>query len=369
MRQNIEFQFKCQDNQDDHQDWQLIAAEGTAHFAKIRTLSKQAGGSRCPITVRCIHREGDVEIPLWHVDLSAKSKGRINLHPQKKRVKIKLFYFINCRVSALYTPVLKHHLRELNQSGIGADPNFQLIIVAAGSIKDVQSIYSTVQETIPNILNQGDPSNLQCSARERFEIRVTETSVYEFNGIQAYWREAQCSDSEDILFYCHCKGVSHLNEITGSLPFQSQAAAQMIMRNIYKNIFILQTFPFLNKLGILQGGATGDNSGRRGWMFWNFYGCRARYIQQLPEPVLSNNRFSYEFWLGKRTNRTDVQANSKIGLDDGISMLSQPHACVGFRIDGKEVGSYIASNMQTIKESLQEDQQHLGLYKTIITEN
>ena len=367
MKQAIDFQFKFQDNQDDHHDWQLITAEGKANFAKIRPLSKDADGSRRPITVQCVHRKQDTKTPLWCVDLSATSKGRINLHPQQNRVKIKLIYFINCRVSQLYTPVLKRHLQELNQSGIGTDPNFQLIIVAAGSIKDAESIYSTIQETIPSILNQGDPNSLQCSIRERLEIRVAETSVYEFNGIHTYWKEAQCSNANDILIYCHCKGVSHLKEITQSLPFQSLAAAQLMMRNIYKNILILQTFPFLNKLGILQGGATGDNTGRRGWMFWNFYGCRARYVQQLPEPVISNNRFSYEFWLGKRTNQTDAQTDSRIGLEDGISLLSQPHPSIGFHIEGKNVGDYFGVNYHTMMASLREDQQHLDLYKTIIT--
>ena len=346
-----------------------VVAKSNQNFAKIQQLSQDRDGSKRPITVRTIQRVGGQDIPIWDVDLPITSKGKIILDPYRKPNKIKLIYFINCRVSSLYGPIFRRHLQELNESGIGDDPNFQLIVVAAGSTSDINIIYSIIKEMIPTITNQKDPSDLKSSKKERLEIRLTETSVYELDGIHTYWKEAQCSKNNDILFYAHCKGVSHLKEIKGSLPFQSIVASQLIMRNIYKNISILQAFPVLNKLGVLQGGATNMNVGRRGWMFWNFYACRAKYVKRLPEPNLSNNRFNYEFWLGLRTNKNDLQRNPAIGLNDGISLLAQPNPSVGFRIDGKDVGSYLATNMKNIQSSLQHDRNNLAAYKNLVTQH
>lgn len=343
----------------DQQTWQTLERDDNEKKLNLKKVLRKGASESAFIRKDLLTDQG--ETTLWTIECPRKIyKHNVQLQNSltKKHQRITLIYFVNCRVSPQYKDIMERHFEDINASNAPLDQNFRVIIVAAGKAEDAKTIHEIIKDKAPKLLNSKDPSNLANSIDERLEIRIRETSPYEYQGIHALWKESLSHSKNDIIIYAHCKGVSYLSTSKKNIPVQSLIASQAILRNLYKNISIMNAFPFLNKCGLFQGGAQHNQRGRKGWMFWNFYICRSRYIQQLGEPKVSNNRFYYEFWLGQPSLAQTDSEQLKY-FHDGISMLTQPYPTIANRIDAKEIGEYVRDHSVEIMQALTASQRQL----------
>ena len=343
----------------DVQTWQTLDRDDNYKNVNLKKILGKGTCQSAFIRKDLLTDQG--ESTLWTIECPReiyKHNLLLQSSSTKSHQKITLIYFVNCRVSPHYKIIMEKHFDDINASNAPLDPNFRVIIVAAGKAEDAKTIHEIVQNKAPKLLNSKDPSNLANSIDERLEIRICETSPYEYQGIHTLWKESLSHSKNEFIIYAHCKGISYLSASKKNIPVQSLIASQAILRNLYKNISIMDAFPFLNKCGLFQGGAPHNQRGRKGWMFWNFYICRSRYIQQLEEPKVSSNRFYYEFWLGQPSQAQTNPEKLKY-FHDGISMLTQPYPTIANRIEAKEIGKYVNDHRAEIMQALTACQKQL----------
>ena len=245
--------------------------------------------------------------------------------------KIKFIYFCNCRISSLYPKIVKHHLRDLRQSGVDQNNNFSAIFVVCGTHKDVKIIQRIVHKIIPNICNiPGSEGESKCKPRQnKLEIRLFESSHFEHQGIRTLWNESVSSDDEDILVYAHCKSLSEINQ-TKEVSHFSKVCSEIILRNLGTIHSLLKTFDSVEKVGISQGG--------NGWMWHNFFAAKARYLKTRPEPLLMNDRYYYEGWLGGYHFENNFKAPCR---SKGLSMLTELGIAIGHLSTPEEINQLI----------------------------
>ena len=256
----------------------------------------------------------------WTASIPSNETVAINHSNFASNQEVKLIYFCNCNLSALYPKIVRHHLRDLHKCEMDKYDNFSVIFVICGTPKDAKRIKRIAKKLLPGLFSaQGSSPRTR---QDQFEIRLHENTNYEHQGIRALWSEALTSNDEDILFYAHSKSLSKINR-TKEVSHDSKACSEIILRNSDIIISLLNTFESVEKVGISQ--AIG-RKGEWGWMWHNFYAAKAKYLKNRPKPLLSDDRFYYESWLAGRKNfeknhlAPDKNAGISMLTDHGISI-------------------------------------------------
>ena len=246
----------------------------------------------------------------------------------------KIIFFINCHVNKQYDSLLNLYLNDFKNSSIEHRKDVKLIMVIVGKPEDYLKIRKYTEITLPGMFNDYEEKNiLTSSTTERIEFRVFDNSRYEHVGIETVWSEAMASNDNDLITYTHCRGLGHQSpnhlEMNGSREVFSFYAASHIIRN-YKDVEkIHKDNPQVTKVGL------GQSPG--GWMWFNFWTCKASYLKTRTKPDVDGtltpmmkkhfdrwvqDRHYYEAWLGD-----DGKSN-----DQGYSLLLRNH--IGATISG-----------------------------------
>lgn len=122
------------------------------------------------------------------------------------------------------------------------------------------------------------------------QVFISFVNRFEFPGIHLTWQLAQAKP-DNLFLYFHSKGMSY--NVTERRFDEKQIFQEVICK--WKRV--LDVFSFnqdVNKVGL----AVGD----LGFIWFNFWWARGKYISQCIEPEISDNRWIYETWLAKQSN-------------------------------------------------------------------
>lgn len=246
----------------------------------------------------------------------------------------KIIFFINCHVNDKYDSLLNIYLNDFKESNIENRDDVRLIMVIVGKPVDYLKIRTYAESKLPGMFNEYDEKDiLNPSTTERIEFRVFDSSYYEYAGIYTAWKEAMGSDDDDLITYTHCRGMGHQHprapEMNGSRDVYSLYAADQIISKYNKVVEIFEENPTVTKVGL------GQSPG--GWIWFNFWTCKASYLKNLERPKAkgkltslmkknfdkhATDRHYYEAWLGG-----DGKYN-----DGGYSLILKSH--IGTDISG-----------------------------------
>lgn len=117
------------------------------------------------------------------------------------------------------------------------------------------------------------------------EVTVSTLNAFEYPGIRKVWEVAQSNSStQDLIFYFHSKGVTHTK------TYAPHARANyMSLFELPRILEVFGTFPTVDKAGHF--------SSKLGWVWYNFWVARGRYLSTVEEPAMTTRRYYYEDWL------------------------------------------------------------------------
>jgi len=162
-----------------------------------------------------------------------------------------------------------------------------------------------IKETIKNIL----PSA---------EIRYNSGNKHEYPGIRRVWDIAndtpQADANNTLILYFHAKGITHNPNSGGERTPINRTLTDTIIKPWREIVARFKRDPAVNKAGYAASDA--------GIMWFNFWWVRASYAVGCPRPILTENRYYYEEWLGRRKAETPSGAEGFTGTIDCLSLCA-----------------------------------------------
>lgn len=150
-----------------------------------------------------------------------------------------------------------------------------------------------------HVVMTGDPERTQEAKTEISDIlrdyiisfRIERENRHEYPGIHELYRLA-LQNPTNIMLYFHAKGIwrdRYEGEDDGRVQ-EELVLFDRVIKPWKTYITILQTRPDINKvcLGASEGG----------WCWYNFYWVRASHVIQCGEPIVTDNRYYYEEYIG-----------------------------------------------------------------------
>lgn len=173
-------------------------------------------------------------------------------------------YFINCLLNNNYLSWLENHINLIN--------NYSNFIY-------IECVSNTKQRKIINNF---------IKKYKNIQINYYHINEHEYRGIKKVYDLGQIHNKdEDIILYFHSKGITKFNNFSETQNFDYNKFLLEINR--VKEIFDI--FPNINKIGLM--------SAQPGWIWYNFWFVRGKYIFHVEKPLIINDRYYYESWLYK----------------------------------------------------------------------
>ena len=209
-----------------------------------------------------------------------------------------VFYFVNGYINVdQYTPLFDRQFAHLRQCGL-YDACAELHCVASLPPSEERRFAAFVETRYP-----------------KCRLRVTADNVHEYPGIHAVWAHAQEGMEEDIYLYFHSKGI------TRAVPGKRDATE--------KRVFDAVIAPFRSVVAWLRAlpdvSKAGASAGKEGHVWHNVWWAKRAYLRGQVEPVLTQDRYYYEHWLGMRAEGT-TDYHSCLALDGTTEMLGAFYA-------------------------------------------
>ena len=283
--------------------------------------------------------------PLW--EICCPKNIPLNVRPMDfaplGQQKLRIVYFLNCFVSQYWEIVFKKHFCDLCVSGVFGGSSDSLVkIVVNGTPEHLSRVVQLAEGFLGE--ESCGSSKENGVLKRNYEILWSQENCFEYPGIRSFHETSMALEGADYVIYSHCKGLSHL-EPESLTTLESAMSSIMILRNIYVNVDILNTIVSLNKIGPGLGGS--------GWMWFNFYMCRASYAKTLHVPVRTERRHYYESWLGDFPS--DFETNPvhvPFRLSDGLSLVDLPRPAIGSSWDPQDIFNHVHKEKLQINSGL-----------------
>lgn len=125
---------------------------------------------------------------------------------------------------------------------------------------------------------------------------------YEYEGIsKLYTLALQYPDK--IFLYFHSKGMVFHNIRQGRFWVEEFLTTRTL--RVWRDVlFIFEHVPDIHKIGCYPA-KDGD-----GWIWYNFFWVRGSYLVQCTPPIITDNRYYYESWLGRHGNKSSSDTYS-----------------------------------------------------------
>lgn len=208
-------------------------------------------------------------------------------------------YYIYLDDNNNWKNIVYHQLYDLKISNILDNDNNKLFIILCGNINNINNI-KIAQNLIKNIIN------IEC------EISYVYDNNYEYPGINKV-HELSILNPNIIFFYMHNKGISYsnirvLNEINS---LRTNLVLWKKAINIFNNL------DHINKIGLFP------SSG--GWIWYNFWFAKGSYISACNKPIITNDKYYYESWIGRNGSNT---YNDCYDIYNDCTKYYHPYDCV-----------------------------------------
>jgi len=179
-------------------------------------------------------------------------------------------------------------------------------------------------------------SNLIHGILPKAEIHRSPGNRYEYPGIRRVWDLAKKTPAEEVnktlILYFHSKGMNNGNH-SRTRTTENVFLTEKVIKPWKEIVARFQSEPALNKAGYAAS--------EKGFIWYNFWWARASYLQGCPRPILTENRYYYEDWLGRRKQ----EKNTNEG-ETGIHVA--PSDCLSLCVNGPStpLGSSIQADMK-----------------------
>ena len=198
-----------------------------------------------------------------------------NIFDSQKYNTLYIVYYIYLDNNNNWKNIVHQQLYDLKISNITNILNNKLFIILCGNINNIK----IAEILIKNIIN------IEC------EILYTYDNNYEYPGINKIY-ELSILNPNIIFFYMHNKGISHGN-IRTSNEINSLRTNLVLWK---KAINVFNNLDHINKIGLFP------SSG--GWIWYNFWFSKGSYISTCNKPIITNDRYYYESWIGRDGSNT-----------------------------------------------------------------
>lgn len=188
--------------------------------------------------------------------------------------------------------------------GLYLNPHANWKVILSGQLRDLRSfklnqnadlhIIVTNESKVPH---DEISSIISESWRSDYTLDVKYENAFEYWAIHKLW-QLSITNPNRACAYLHSKGIS-------TNPSKRIAAEKLLTRQTFscwRKILKILGSGHIMKVGLFPcskdeaAEATFDG----GWVWFNFWWANCDYIRRLPEPTKSNNRFTYEYWLGQQ---------------------------------------------------------------------
>lgn len=192
--------------------------------------------------------------------------------------RILVVYFVYIEPKVNWKKIISTQLKDIEKSGILIASDLHIIVSNPQKLVEVEEYFSELTNCYQ-------------------EIHYFNENRFEYWALHHLWKVLNTSENYDYCVYMHTKGMSYATK----------------KRNIYEKILTHYTFNYwqqcikifeeevnINKIGLFPAHQiTGKGDEFRGWIWFNFWWARSSYIRHLEEPIITSDRYYYEWWLTK----------------------------------------------------------------------
>jgi hypothetical protein len=154
--------------------------------------------------------------------------------------------------------------------------------------------------------------------KNNINYTIEKENLFEYYGIKKVY-DLACMNKDKIFIYFHSKGMVYY-DTSDRLPNEVKLT-HFLFKNWKNTLHIFNRCNYINKAGIYP-------SNDRGFIWYNFWWSRGSYISNLINPIISDDRYYYETWLGLGGDNDDsystlynknikfTQEEAIVGLDN-----------------------------------------------------
>lgn len=221
--------------------------------------------------------------------------GRVLWWQKRGAFNIVIVYnaFINTK-RADWLSVISLQVEGLISNGLAARANEIYVCVSTEFANETDSTTAANLYTVKRLLDLRMP---------KARVMATMMNRYEYPGIKHAWdisrRLTPSAARNTIVLYFHTKGMFN-SKTKLAYTYNGQVAYK---DDIERRVFaaVIDNWNYvLEKFGKhLELNKAGYGASKEGFIWLNFWFARASYLQTLVVPVISDNRYYYEYWLGR----------------------------------------------------------------------
>jgi len=199
-----------------------------------------------------------------------------------------IVYGVYINPTANWRSLIEAQLKDVSQFGVLSACDLYVSVTNPSSTEGVMEFFKGLHLPI---------KNLEIYTENRFE----------YPAIARVWDIAASSSNYKYIGYLHTKGMSYAKKerdrLEAALTFHTFSQWQKIFR-------LFESNPSIEKIGVFPA----YDGELRGWIWFNFWWSRAKYIRNLPKPAVDPNRYYYEGWLSRQA-QTDNNTYSLLSDD------------------------------------------------------
>lgn len=196
---------------------------------------------------------------------------------------------------------MEHKINIIYNIWINNNRNWKIIIegqlcdIKLSKILDKSKLYIIISSDEDHILSNSVEYintflDIFDSDKEKVNIYSYNKNYYEYYGVKKIYDLAK-NEPDKLYIYFHTKGMFNWynNDINKRSEDEFNLTYYLIhgWRDIL-NVF--ENYADINRIGLIPSNG--------GWMWFNFYWTRGNYLNTCEEPLISENRYYYESWLG-----------------------------------------------------------------------
>ncbi|GAB2705177.1 hypothetical protein GCM10027037_33660 [Mucilaginibacter koreensis] len=203
----------------------------------------------------------------------------IDLSDTARRLIIVYYLYVN--PNSNWRSIVSGQLLQLKSYGIM--PDAELYVHVTDSHQHTAEVSAMVTALIPQAM-----------------INTSDINQFEYPGVKLVHELAGRYPDCDFMYF-HSKGMSH--GLHGRLP-EDVALMTRTFESWRKHLQLLRKNG-IEKVGLFPAMADSNqalpNGRKGGWIWYNYWMAKGRYLASCPEPELTDDRYYYEEWLGMRS--------------------------------------------------------------------
>lgn len=191
-----------------------------------------------------------------------------------------IVYFISINPNRNWREIILCQLNDLNNFNIIKNTHLKIILSCIEN-----PLLNEAFSYICNILNtMNDVSYI---------ISISSDNLYEYRGIKYLYDSAKENPSL-IYLYIHTKGMYNVADLNKRSITEKTLLHETVTN--WKGILnLFETDKDLMKVSLFPD--------ENGLSWYNFYFARGSYLANCEEPIITDNRYYYEHWLGYNTEK------------------------------------------------------------------